>query len=92
MVSAADKQKLMKLAGDASSIKGYVISVLGYADPRGDAAANERLSDRRAQTGHELLEAEWQGAARPSARCLSNGRDEHSFENRTRPPCRVPGK
>ena len=50
VVSAADKQKLMKLAGDASSIKGYVISVLGYADPRGNAAANERLSDRRAQT------------------------------------------
>ena len=49
-VSAADKQKLMKLASDASSIKGYVISVLGYADPRGNAAANERLSDRRAQT------------------------------------------
>lgn len=26
-----------------------MISVLGYADPTGNAAANERLSDRRAQ-------------------------------------------
>ncbi|MFL6735384.1 MAG: OmpA family protein [Sphingomicrobium sp.] len=48
-VSAADRQKLLKLAGDASGINGYVISVLGYADPRGNAAANERLSNRRAQ-------------------------------------------
>jgi outer membrane protein OmpA-like peptidoglycan-associated protein len=50
VVSAADKQKLMKLADNAAGIKGYVISVLGYADPQGNAAANERLSDRRAQT------------------------------------------
>jgi outer membrane protein OmpA-like peptidoglycan-associated protein len=26
-----------------------VVSVLGYADPTGNAVANERLSDRRAQ-------------------------------------------
>jgi OmpA-OmpF porin, OOP family len=50
VVSAADRQKLTKLADDASRINGYVISVLGYADPRGNAAANERLSNRRAQT------------------------------------------
>ena len=49
-VSAADKERLAALAGKASGINGYVISVLGYADPTGNAAANERLSDRRAQT------------------------------------------
>ena len=48
-ISAADKEKLLALAGTAAGIKGYVISVLGFADPRGNAAANERLSDRRAQ-------------------------------------------
>jgi len=48
-ISAADKAKLMKLAENAASIKGYVISVLGYADPTGNAAANQRLSNQRAQ-------------------------------------------
>jgi len=50
VVSAADKEKLLKLAENASGIKGYVISVLGFADPTGNAAANEKLSNRRAQT------------------------------------------
>src|SRR5262249_27958312 len=50
VISADDRQKLMKLAGDASGMKGYVISVLGYADPTGNKAANQRLSNRRAQT------------------------------------------
>lgn len=48
-IAAADRQKLMKLAETAGGINGYVISVLGYADPTGNAAANERLSNRRAQ-------------------------------------------
>lgn len=50
VVSAEDKQRLSALATKAAGINGYVISVLGYADPRGSAAANERLSNRRAQT------------------------------------------
>ena len=49
VISAADKEKLRKLASNAAGVKGYVISVLGYADPTGNAAANERLSNRRAQ-------------------------------------------
>jgi outer membrane protein OmpA-like peptidoglycan-associated protein len=49
VISAADKQKLLALAGNAAGIKGYVVSVLGFADPTGNAAANERLSNRRAQ-------------------------------------------
>jgi outer membrane protein OmpA-like peptidoglycan-associated protein len=48
-ISAADKAKLRKLAENAAALNGYVISVLGYADPTGNAAANERLSNRRAQ-------------------------------------------
>jgi outer membrane protein OmpA-like peptidoglycan-associated protein len=50
VISAADKQKLIHLATNASTMKGYAISVLGYADPTGNAAANEKLSNRRAQT------------------------------------------
>jgi OmpA-OmpF porin, OOP family len=48
-LSADAKKELLALAKRAKSHNGYVISVLGYADPTGDAAANERLSDRRAQ-------------------------------------------
>ena len=49
VISADDKHRLMALAAKAAGIKGYAISVLGYADPRGNAAANERLSNKRAQ-------------------------------------------
>lgn len=49
VVSATDKQRLRELAEKAATHKGYVISVLGFADPRGNAAANEKLSNRRAQ-------------------------------------------
>lgn len=48
-ISPADKQVLLGIAREAKRHKGYVVSVLGYADPRGNAAANERLSNRRAQ-------------------------------------------
>jgi outer membrane protein OmpA-like peptidoglycan-associated protein len=54
------KTQLRALAQEAPSFGNYRISVLGYADPRGNAAANERLSLKRAgvvsnflrQTGH----------------------------------------
>ena len=49
-IAAADKKALMSLAEEAKTHKGYVVSVLGFADPQGDAASNERLSNRRAQT------------------------------------------
>jgi len=49
VISAEDKKRLTELARKAAGIRGYAISVLGYADPRGNAAANERLSNRRAQ-------------------------------------------
>ena len=49
VISPSEKERLLALASKAASHKGYVISVLGYADPRGNAAANEKLSNRRAQ-------------------------------------------
>jgi len=49
VISTGDKDRLRELAHKATSHKGYVVSVLGYADPRGNAAANEKLSNRRAQ-------------------------------------------
>ena len=48
-ISPEGRQTLTELAREASKIKGYVVSVLGYADPRGSAKANEQLSNRRAQ-------------------------------------------
>lgn len=49
-LSAEGKRDLMAFAEETKTYNGYVVSVLGYADPTGNAAANERLSDRRAQT------------------------------------------
>jgi len=48
-MSADTRQELLTLASTAKNHKGYVVSVLGYADPTGNAVANERLSNRRAQ-------------------------------------------
>jgi outer membrane protein OmpA-like peptidoglycan-associated protein len=47
-ISAEGHRALDALAAKAVAIDGYMISVLGYADPSGDAAANQRLSERRA--------------------------------------------
>jgi len=60
VVGASYKQRLQELARKAPSYGNYRISILGFADPRGNAAANERLSLKRAgavsnylrQTGH----------------------------------------
>lgn len=48
-ISAEGKRGLDDLAAKALATDGYAISVLGFADPTGDAAANQRLSARRAQ-------------------------------------------
>lgn len=49
------KQKLRELAEKAPSFGNYRISILGFADPRGNAAANERLSERRAKAVSNYL-------------------------------------
>ena len=48
VVSAAHKAELRALAQKAPSFGNYRVSILGFADPTGNAAANERLSLRRA--------------------------------------------
>jgi outer membrane protein OmpA-like peptidoglycan-associated protein len=48
VVSAHHKAELKALAQKAPSYGNYRISILGFADPTGNAAANERLSLRRA--------------------------------------------
>ncbi len=48
VVGASYKEKLHALAHKAPSFGNYRISILGFADPRGNAAANERLSQKRA--------------------------------------------
>ena len=47
-VSSKHKEELRALAQKAPSYGNYRISILGFADPRGNAAANERLSLKRA--------------------------------------------
>jgi len=48
-ITSEGHRALDQLATQAQAVDGYVISVLGFADPTGDAAANQRLSARRAQ-------------------------------------------
>jgi outer membrane protein OmpA-like peptidoglycan-associated protein len=55
VVGASYKQKLQALAAKASSFGNYRISILGFADPRGNAAANERLSLKRAAAVSNFL-------------------------------------
>ena len=60
VIGASYKQRLAALAQKAPSFGNYRISILGFADPRGNQAANEKLSAKRAlavsnylrQTGH----------------------------------------
>ena len=47
-VASQHKAELKALAEKAPSYGNYRISILGFTDPTGDAAANERLSLRRA--------------------------------------------
>jgi OOP family OmpA-OmpF porin len=55
VIGATYKQKLRELAEKAPSFGNYRISILGFADPRGNAAANERLSDKRAKAVSNYL-------------------------------------
>ena len=48
VVGATYKQKLRTLAEKAPSYGNYRVSILGFADPRGNQRANERLSAKRA--------------------------------------------
>jgi outer membrane protein OmpA-like peptidoglycan-associated protein len=48
-ISPADVEQLKQLAGSATSLTGYIVEVTGYADTRGDAAMNTKLSEDRAK-------------------------------------------
>jgi outer membrane protein OmpA-like peptidoglycan-associated protein len=48
-ISAADLEQLKQLAQTAKGLTGYIIEVTGYADSRGSAAINTKLSENRAQ-------------------------------------------
>lgn len=48
VLSAAGEQSLQEIATQAKAIKGYRLVIVGRADPTGNAAANQRLSERRA--------------------------------------------
>jgi OOP family OmpA-OmpF porin len=50
VVSAAGLKDLANIAKQAQGYQGYMISVLGYASPTGNAAFNQQLSAKRAQT------------------------------------------
>ena len=47
-IATSYKENLKALAQKAPSFGNYRISILGFADPRGNPAANERLSQKRA--------------------------------------------
>ena len=55
VISESYKQNLRALAEKAASFGNYRISILGFADPRGNAAANERLSQKRAAAVSNFL-------------------------------------
>ena len=67
-IDAQSKQMLLELAHKAPSFGNYRISILGFADPRGSAEANERLSRARASAVSNYLRQS--GAIQP-ARVLS---------------------
>jgi outer membrane protein OmpA-like peptidoglycan-associated protein len=55
VVATSYKHKLQALAHKAPSFGNYRISILGFADPRGNAAANERLSQKRSMAVSNYL-------------------------------------
>ena len=48
-ISVEGQEELRKLAQTATSLKGYIIEVMGYADSTGSAAMNTKLSEDRAK-------------------------------------------
>jgi len=48
-ISPQDEEQLKQLAQTATSLKGYIVEVTGYADSTGGAAINTKLSEERAK-------------------------------------------
>lgn len=49
-LSSEDEDQLKQLAQTATSIKGYIVEVVGYADATGNAEMNTKLSESRAKS------------------------------------------
>lgn len=73
-LSEKGKKDLLDLAQKAKGHQGYMISVLGFADPTGNAAANERLSNQRAQNVINYLKQN--GDLQPSRVLAANAMGE----------------
>ena len=54
-VTEEGKRELQAIATQAKAIKGYRLAVVGRADPTGNAAANQRLSEKRAAAVTDYL-------------------------------------
>jgi OmpA-OmpF porin, OOP family len=97
VVSPEAKGELTALASNAKNHKGYVVSVLGYADPTGNVAANERLSNRRAQavinylkqSGHLLPARVLSASAMGEMNIPTDAPDSASYANARRVTARV---
>ncbi len=48
-ISSEDEEQLKQIAQTATSLTGYIVEVMGYADSTGDAAMNTKLSEDRAK-------------------------------------------
>ena len=48
-LSTESEDQIKQLAETARAITGYIIEVKGFADARGDALMNEKLSEERAK-------------------------------------------
>jgi outer membrane protein OmpA-like peptidoglycan-associated protein len=55
-VSKADVDQLKQLAETAKGTKGYIVEVTGYADSKGSAAMNTKLSENRAKAVITVLQ------------------------------------
>jgi outer membrane protein OmpA-like peptidoglycan-associated protein len=49
-ISPEDEEQLKQLAQTATSLKGYIVEVMGYTDSTGNAAMNTKLSEDRAKS------------------------------------------
>ena len=54
-ITAEGQKELKAFAEKAKATRGYRVAVVGRADPTGDAAANERLSQKRARAVSDYL-------------------------------------
>ncbi|MFL5297386.1 MAG: OmpA family protein [Phenylobacterium sp.] len=84
-IDAKSQKDLKDLAAKALTIKGYMIGVTGHADSRGDAHANQVLSEKRANAvirylqknggiqPYRVLAQNAMGEDRPTAQTVSTG-------------------